>query len=174
MNEIREMGDTRIKNGLGWVVQGSSGSGKSFFIRDLIHHENDIFKEPHSKIIYVYFLDQPHFEELRKKGVLFFNGWEERLTDHEFLADSMLILDDTADQISPLFLRDLYLKYSHHCRCTVISLCHHFFTKTIPYLREILLNTQVTVLLSSPRSIDSVSYWARQVFLKHYVSPLTF
>ena len=166
--EIREFDDPRIASGMGWIVCGSSGSGKSTFIKNLILHSDYVLQKKPTCYIYVYCLWENHFLELEQAGVRFFKGFDhEELQNLEAFRGGMIVYDDCVEQLQdPLFLRNMFCKYTHHLDLHAVCVVHHMYSKTIPHFREICLNAQITVFLSSPRAIDAICTWARQVFAR--------
>ena len=166
--EIQEFDDTRFSPGQGILIVGGTGSGKSFWVKSLIENLDYCMKEIPDSIHYVYCFWQEHFSKLKDLGVKFYPSWDFEILHNPIdMQGGMLIIDDMADKLAqtdPNYLRELYCKATHHCKLTVITLLHHPFSKTVPHLREINLNSQITVLLSSPRSMDAIVCWARQIF----------
>lgn len=165
--DAQQFEDPRIESGLGWLVVGSSGSGKTQFVKNLLLNQEKIFKKPFTCIYYITAFYQDHFKELEDKlNVRFFTSWDhDELRSPESCLGGCWIIDDMAHKLEDKkFLLNQYLVNNHHCDLTTITLLHHWFSKQIPHLREINLNSAVNVLLSSPRSTDAIANWARQVF----------
>ena len=57
--------DVRFKVPANFYVSGQSQSGKSFLVRQLLQHSNELFYPIPTKIIYCYGEYQKEFEELR-------------------------------------------------------------------------------------------------------------
>ena len=166
--EPRAVDDPRLPHALGWLVVGASNSGKSYFVKHLLENLEHVLQKKPAPIWYISHFKQPHFEDLEKLGVKFMKEIPD-FDELEACRGGAIILDDLGDIIGQKdnrYLLQLYTKISHHISCHVITLIHHIYSKTIPHLREICLNSQVNVFLSCPRSADAMNHYARQVFGK--------
>ena len=120
-----------------------------------------------TKILYVYGCWQDLFEKYRDK-VNFYHGW-----DHDDLKlaklprDSLLIVDDAVElHENPDFIRSFYTKDSHHLGVSIICVYHNVYTKLVPHMREISLNTINTILTTNKRAQDQIECLSRQIFKK--------
>ena len=152
------------------ICSGSTSSGKSTFLHSLISDIDYVMTPRPKSIHYCYDTWQESFNELKTKhNVNFIKGFSPELLHLENFRDSLLCFDDTCDFIPDSnWLRLLYTRRSHHLAISCCILIHHLHTKALPFFREIALQTHITILLSSPRCLDSVEIFARQVFKREW------
>ena len=159
----------QLKHPFSALLCGSSFSGKSYFFYHMLDtiDEHSILDFVPSKILYVYEHPQPEFKYLEDK-VDFLQGWSSPKLSVEYLRqhpNSLILVDDCADtHYDANFLRDFYLKHSHHLRWSIITIIHSFHDKRVPFLRSISLNTHYVIFMNSPQASDSVATFCDQRF----------
>ena len=52
------------------IVAGQSGSGKSYFTRELLQNKNTFTPKPPKHVIYVYKEWQPLYDKMKKEGLI--------------------------------------------------------------------------------------------------------
>lgn len=105
-------------------------------------------------------------QESRLKLLYLFDHPEiENIDDND---DVLLILDDTAT-LAPTteWVKDYFIRKSHHNVHSIIAVYHGLFVSQIPFMRQISLNSQITLFTQSHRSLDQVQNFGRQVFTYH-------
>jgi len=145
-------------------IVGPTGSGKTFFVADLIRKRQEIISTPIEKVIYVYSDFQPIFYKLQAEdpNILFTN----RIQDIEELTTDpcLIILDDQMDTLGRGKDNDLvtrfFIKHSHHRGASVALILQNAFK---PGLREININTQYLVMYDQPRDRSTIRTLARQI-----------
>ena len=106
--DAQQFEDPRIESGLGWLVVGSSGSGKTQFVKNLLLNQEKIFKKPFTCIYYITAFYQDHFKELEDKlNVRFFTSWDhDELRSPESCLGGCWIIDDMAPNLSQYTIDD--------------------------------------------------------------------
>ena len=93
--------DVRFKVPANFYVSGQSQSGKSFLIRQLLQHSNELFYPVPTKIIYCYGEYQKEFEELCNVDFNLVEGFPSNLDDLTKGHDqSIVVLDDLMGECS--------------------------------------------------------------------------
>jgi len=138
------------------MVTGPTGSGKSTFVFKLISHLNA------QKIYYFYGAWQAEFK--KHKNIKFIEG----LPTKEFKLNpkfkNVVVIDDLiSDAKSSKIVSDLFTKYSHHCRATIILVSQNLFIQGSA-MRSVSLNTQYFVLFKNPRDCQQIQYLGRQIY----------
>lgn len=73
------------------LVSGPTGSGKSFFVKDLIQHKQDMFSTIPDKIVWFYGIYQSMYDEIQ--DVTFIEGLPSKYRD--FLGShTLFVIDD--------------------------------------------------------------------------------
>ena len=111
--------DVRFKVPANFYISGQSQCGKSYLVRKLLRHLNELFHPVPSKVVYCYGEYQKEFDELH--GVDFIEGFPSDLTHlTQGHKQTLLILDD--QRVSDLFTRG-----SHHKGISVLYLTQNLF-----------------------------------------------
>lgn len=148
------------------VVAGSSGSGKTTFVKKLLENANEMFTEKIDHICYYYNIWQETYEDMEKlMNIDFHQGLptEIDLKQMDSKTHKIIVLDDLQHAISKSLLCQLLLtQISHHKKVTVIYILQNFYYKN---LRDLTLSTHVCVLCRSLRDLQQIRTLARQTQL---------
>lgn len=154
-------------------VVGSTGSGKSYFVKRLLTHQRTMFETPPNRILYCYTVDQPLFREMEEviENISFHKGFPtvQRLQDLAQYPDqhNVLVLDDLAEEtVMSETGKNIFTRHCHHLNITAILLSQNLYTSG-KFSRTISLNTHYFCLLKAIRDTNQVKYLARQAFGQH-------
>ena len=155
--------DVRFKVPANFYISGQSQSGKSYLVRRLLRHLNELFYLVPTKVIYCYGEYQKEFDELH--GVDFIEGFPTDLTQltqgHE---QTLLILDDLMGECSgDQRVSDLFTRGSHHKGVSVIYLTQNLFPPG-KLSRTISLNSHYFIVFKNPRDSLGIATLAKQMF----------
>ena len=162
--------DVQFKTPANFFVSGKSQSGKSFLVRCMLRHLEELFSPIPSKIIYCYGIYQKEFDELARdlpnieliEG--FPNNLYELIEGHD---SSLIVLDDLMSQCSnDQRVSDLFTRGSHHHGISVLYLTQNLFLPG-KLSRTISLNSHYMVIFRNPRDSLGISTLAKQMFPKH-------
>ena len=164
---MNEHYDLRFHGPFTMQVVGGTGSGKSFFVRRLLEHANEMIYPMPDKIIYAYGEWQTMFQEM--KNVEFVRGLTENVVSRENLSGhTLLIIDDLSDSIDEKLIGALFTKISHHRFVSVCFLLNNLYYRGLKNMRDISLNTHYLIIFKSPRDGGSIATIARQMYSKDY------
>lgn len=150
-------------------VYGCQQSGKTYFVKQLLIHRDDMFTEQTTKILYCYTISQPVLEEMEqsidifvmKRGLPSEEDIEE-LTQNR--THTILVLDDLMSEVcnSPQ-AEQLFTIHCHHRNMSIIYLSQNIYyngkkSKTIS------LQMHYITLFRNPRDKSQISTLARQLF----------
>ena len=155
--------DVRFKVPANFYISGQSQSGKSYLVRRLLRHLNELFYPVPTKVIYCYGEYQKEFDELH--GVDFIEGFPTDLTQltqgHE---QTLLILDDLMGECSgDQRVSDLFTRGSHHKGVSVLYLTQNLFPPG-KLSRTISLNSHYFIVFKNPRDSLGIATLAKQMF----------
>ena len=140
------------------VVSGSTGSGKTTWLKNLLHNP-ELLSSPPDKIIYCYGTWQKGFLEMH--DVEFRNGVDIPETDSN--QHTIIILDDLMnDVLKSKKAEDLFTKGSHHKNITVIFILQNLFQQG-RFARSIMLNSHYIVLMNNTRDTLQIKHLGRQL-----------
>ncbi len=122
------MSDTRLQAPLSMVVNGSSGVGKSEWIKKLIRYRDQMIYPPPEKIIWCYRTWQPTYTDLIGQ-VEFVKGLNYKIDGNQA---TLLVLDDMMMQLNDDIV-NLFVA-GRHDNVSVIFVTHNIFFKkyTVP------------------------------------------
>jgi len=168
---MQQVPDIRMKWPFSSIIAGSSFSGKTHLLFKIIKNIESVMNTSPDIIFYCYNLFQPIFNDFPQ--VTFVQGADNEKTSESNLKKLSqqgikvyLIYDDCTPNGN--FLKELYTVLSHHLNLSVTILVQNLFCKDIKELRTVSLNCHYTIFLCSPRAVDSVRHFARQVFAENY------
>lgn len=143
------------------VISGPTGSGKSFFVKDLIHYKGEMFSTVPDKIIWFYGIHQPLYDDIA--DVTFVEGLP--CNYREFLGNNTLfIIDDLMSECGrDKRLTNLFTRGSHHLNLSVIFIIQNFFHKGTE-MRDITLNAHYLLLCKNRRDLSQITHLGKQLF----------
>ena len=150
--------DVRLECPFTMLVCGASGSGKSFFTRNLLYSKSGLMVKPQSRVVWCYGVWQPEFA---------FDNFEfhQGLPTEELLNEGnmILVVDDLMQQAkSSSLVSDIFTKYSHHKNITCICLMQNLFPKGSE-MRNISLNSNYIAVMKNTRDRAQIRSLAAQM-----------
>ncbi len=161
--------DARLHHPSTMLITGPSGSGKSYFAKNLLECGESIFKpyKPGFNIL-VYHTWQNIYQEMTDKGLI--NMSVNGLTDYDYLKEvfeqhkesngSLIIIDDQMDNIDQNIV-NIFTIISHHMNVTCLLLTQSLFLSNKLY-RTISLNSHYICIFKNARDRSSVTQLAKQ------------
>lgn len=148
------------------VVYGPSGSGKTQWIRRLIQNASLVSDPSPKRIIYIYSLWQPVFDEFKKLGVELVRNIPEGIMDQfDGSMPVWIILDDVMNEaFNNDEVAQLFTKGSHHLNISVIFLVQNLFmqSKQRDRAQSIYKNVHYGVYFNNPRDKTIMINFAKQ------------
>ena len=158
--------DVRFKTPANFYICGQSQSGKSYLVRSMLHHLEELFCPVPTKVIYCYGEYQKEFDQLSNIALVegFANDFYELTDGHD---NSLVVLDDLMAQCSnDQRVSDLFTRGSHHRGISVLYLTQNLFPPG-KLSRTISLNSHYMVIFRNPRDSLGITTLAKQMFPKH-------
>jgi hypothetical protein len=152
---VTEIQTTPLQDYSNMVIQGCSGAGKTLLVAKLLLHAHSLFKTAPSLIIFCYKTWQDIYTQIQQQltNVHFLPNLpsEEVLKNMTHGHDhSILVADDMlADIVNSEFCSELFLRLSHHLKCTSILLVQNNISGK--YGSNLTKNCHYTFLLKSAR-----------------------
>lgn len=148
-------------------IIGSSSSRKTTICVSILNNLKDVLSFVPNRVLYV----TPFIQNCMKPFVGkidFIHDWNDSNLSHSSLKTkykrSLVIVDDMAyNHQDKNFLVWCFQHLIKHAGICWIMLCHNLFSKSLPFSREISLNSDIFVLTSSPRTRSTVDIFSRQV-----------
>ena len=152
------------------VVIGSTGSGKTTYVKEVIKQAGGMFKKAPKRIIYCYSVWQPLFTTMKETidTIQFHEGLPTRGELDQWHMEEpdqkLLILDDLMQKGAKSDdVVDIFCQYSHHLNFTVWFICQNAFNATKQF-RTISLNAHYFILFKNQRDEMQVQTLGRQIF----------
>lgn len=145
----------------GIMIGGPSSSGKTTFVKRLLHHYKDMFDPVPLEIVYCYGEYGAHVPELEREGIQTFSG----PPDEELLSKPskpfLIVIDDMMLSIDEAWLNAVFTKKSHHMNFGVIFITQNVFDKKLRVARQ---NSQYLVLMRAPNTALQVRILGQHLF----------
>ena len=157
--------DVRFKTPANFYICGQSQCGKSYLVRSMLNHLDELFYPVPSKIIYCYGEYQQMFDEMLQTipNISFVQGFPNDLYDIAS-SNSLIVVDDLMSQCSKdERMSDMFTKGSHHRGISVMYLTQNLFPPG-KQSRTISLNSHYMIVFKNPRDSLGISTLARQMF----------
>lgn len=150
------------------IISGCSGSGKTYFLSNLIKYRNDLFHTTPNQIIFIYKHWQDIYNDIEESmdNTIFMDSLpsEEELKSLVYGNEhSLLICDDMITEIgNNPFISDVFTRLSHHLKISTILLVQNLSSPS-KYQSTISRNAHVSVLMKSPREAYSIRVLGAQL-----------
>ena len=143
------------------IIAGPTGSGKSYFVRDVLKQRKDVIHPAPDHTVWFYGVYQSLYDEI--PDVTFVEGIPSNFRDH-IRGKTLFIIDDLmAECGSDTKLSHLFTRGSHHWNLSVIFIAQNIFHKG-KEMREISLNAHYLFLFKSRRDVNQVVHLGRQLY----------
>ena len=124
----------RFKTPANFYICGASQCGKTFLVRSMLHHCDELFEPKIAKIIFCYGEYQSAFDSMMQTipkqtipNLTFVEGFPKNLNDM-LCTNCLVIVDDLMSQCSQnQSMSDLFTKGSHHRGVSVMYLMQNLF-----------------------------------------------
>ena len=149
LSDVKEF-DVKFKHPFNLLCSGPSQSGKSCFVKTLLH-KREIEPFP-SKVILAYKEWQPLYDEMKEQGLVqvFVPGLEDVINHVDGITPSLLILDDLQHEAAKNdFVSSMFMRGSHHRNCSCIFIVQNLYFQG-KNARDIALNAHYYVIFRNP------------------------
>ena len=152
----RKIYDGRLPEVFRMVISGSSSTGKSHYIEELLQNHHGLLHKDFDKIIYLRGVETEKDKKLIKNfgdKIEIIDGIpkEETLTtlcDNNGKENYVLVIEDLDDEVSKsALISKFFTAYSHHLHCSVIYTTQNFFKNGVERL-SIIRNATHLVLFN--------------------------
>lgn len=145
------------------TIFGSSGSGKTTFVKRLIEQAPHITNTPPKRIIYFYGVFQPLFKTMPNVEFVeglppSFNRYLDGITPTWLIIDDLMEKAGSSEEVANLFVRG-----SHHLNASVINLTQNLYSKGSK-TRTLNLNSHYLLYFKNPKDKSMIDHVARQMF----------
>jgi hypothetical protein len=167
--------DGRLPKIFRMVISGSSSTGKSHFIGELLENQNGILHEDMDKIIYLRGVETEKEQRLKKEfgsRIIFYDGIppeEILLKECEAKGNEnhVLVIEDLDDEVSKsAVISKFFTAYSHHLKCSVIYTTQNFF-KNGPERLSVMRNCTHLILFNINLDETVIRFIAQKIYPKN-------
>ena len=151
--------DPRMKHPFTCIIAGPTGSGKTYFVRRLLAHIEEMMKPLPDHIVWYYGEWQPIYATIR--GVEFVEGLPD-IGSLDPQKRHLVIIDDLMSETDER-ITSLFTKKSHHRNISVIYIVQNVFHKGKEN-RTISLNSHYIVMFKNPRDASQITHLAKQMY----------
>lgn len=167
------MCDLRLRNPFSMLVAGSSQTGKTRWVRELLKRASELYSRKPGPVYFFHREWQPIFEEMRKELPAI--RFERDMPDMSFFktisgTNATVILDDLLHKISAE-TTELFTVGCSRYGVNIIFITQNLFDRS-PHFRTISLNCKYFCIRKNPRDSSSILHFARQI-MPHNVTFLS-
>lgn len=154
---------------LSLLVCGSSFSGKSTLVAEILLNKAEMFTDEIKEILYVYNVWQPLFDRMETQipNIKFVNSIPSKEEIENFTSNKdhkLMVLDDQMLYLSSnKDITEYVTVHCHHRNLSTIIILQNIYHKA-PCLRDISLNVQGIILFKNLRCYQQVRQLANQMF----------
>ena len=151
------------------LVAGSSSSGKTTLIFEILKQKDYMFTEPPVQIMYAYGAWQSKFTEMQKciPNIQFFDGLPTKQDLDTWASDGkhrILVLDDLMNRVErDADSADIFTQKSHHKNISLYFLVQNIYSQG-KYFRTISLQAHYIILFKMRRDENSIYTFSRQLY----------
>ena len=154
------------------LIAGSTSSGKTHLVSQILKHREKLIEKPVAKIIYYYKTWQPLYDVMRSEipEIIFKNELD--ITEPEKSSINkctVVIFDDVSEAMrygpTAIFILSHFTIFSNHCRYLTIYICQNLYEQT-RYQRTLSLNCSYLILFRNLRDSEQIARLAVQVYGK--------
>jgi hypothetical protein len=153
--------DIKFKLPFGAIVSGSSNTGKTQFLLQLIKNADEMFEPKINDILYCYGQYGKHITELQNLDVKVHSGIPPDTLLDQLNKPFLLVLDDLIDSIEQKSLSSFFTRRNHHENFGVIVVTQNLFAKTLMVARN---NSSYVILTRSPNALLQIRNFGVQIF----------
>ena len=169
--------DLRFRHPSSFVIVGSTMSGKTTWVLNVLRNAKALFENPKctQNVIYFYKIWQEKFDEADRDGLVTEFIAEKPTTEiiiektEKYKKDggSCLIIDDYANDMNMKDIQ-IFTVLTHHLSCCTFIMSQSLFPKCAAY-REISLNCTYNVIFKTTRDFRQFRTFAQQLFPRNWM-----
>ena len=157
-----EVHDVRFSHPSTFFVAGSSGSGKSVFLKKLITNFDFLFENRIGRVVWCFSAAQPFFNDKELEHVEFVHGFDPEVYKRNS-EPTFLILDDLMTELAKSDELSVFFTKNRHMNLSVAFVTQNLFAKGIPY-RTMSLNANYIVVMRMIRDKQQIATLVSQMF----------
>jgi hypothetical protein len=159
--------DFRFRTPFGLLCFGPTGSGKTWFIRELLRNRRLCFDNPPERVVYVYSQWQNAYDDMLADDpkIQFTQDLMDVIGNGSYFDKKMvnlLILDDMASAVADSKdASNLFTRGVHHKNISVIHICQNMYQQG-KAMRNLHLNSHYFILFKNVRDHNQIKLLGRQ------------
>ncbi|KAF4529260.1 hypothetical protein B566_EDAN017701 [Ephemera danica] len=158
--------DVVLETSIYFVVAGSTGSGKSYFVFNFLKNIDIMVDKKIIEVVWCYGADQILYDDVKKSckaPVRFIEGLPSlsKIAPEQSPPSRLVVLDDQMREANEQVV-DLFTKGSHHRNLSIIFITQNVFHQGKGQ-RDISLNSHYLVAMKNPRDRQQILHLARQI-----------
>merc|ERR1711954_591180 len=157
--------DIRLKENFKMFVSGPSRCGKTVFVSKLLEKIHAFAKIPPAKVLYIYKVWQPKYDEIMSLGVNFMEDSDNIVNDIKSGVSGhpmLVIFDDLIGSSSLKVIADLFTVDARHMNMSLVFLSQRMFVNNEAF-RQISQNCDYFVIFKNPRDSSEIRTLVQQL-----------
>lgn len=163
------MYNVQLKTPFTCIVAGSTGTGKTSLVYNILRYRKSLFSTPPEKVFLFYNVRQELYDSMLQSGAVdeIYEGLPamqeliDMIAPHKAGGGTCCIFDDSLQDVNEN-LEKIFTQISHHHNCSVFFMSQNIFYQSTRY-RTMNLNTQYLFVMKYPRAMGQVMLLARQI-----------
>ena len=147
------------------LISGSTASGKSFLLKEILKYKNILIKGPPERIIFCYSAWQTNYDEIQRLLPLI--EFNEGIIDTDIIHSNqrnLIIFDDLMKEcLASESVMKLFTVGSHHRNCSIFFISQNVFSQG-KYARDISLNANYMIVFKNHRDQMQFKVLGRQMY----------
>lgn len=143
------------------LIAGGTGTGKTKWLIKFIKNTENLMDNLPKHILYCYSEINDDIMEMKRDGIEIFNGIPDKETIKSKPTNTLVILDDLANEIKPDYLDMIFTRGSHHWHINIVLVTQNLFDKNIKVAR---INSHYIILMKSPQSLLQIRTLGNHLF----------
>merc|ERR1711954_306817 len=157
--------DIRLKENFKMFVSGPSRCGKTVFVSKLLEKIHAFAKIPPAKVLYIYKVWQPKYDEIMSLGVNFMEDSDNIVNDIKSSVSGqpmLVIFDNLIGSLSLKVIADLFTVDARHMNMSLVFLTQRMFVNKEAF-RQISQNCNYFVIFKNPRNSSEIRTLAQHM-----------
>ena len=154
------------------LVAGSSGSGKTTWVRNVLSLRHKIFSTVPARVFWFYAVHQPIYLQMKREGLVHelldvtknmptYESIADQVSPYKNRGGSIVVFDDCLSLISKEF-ENIFCRLSHHENLGIFFMTQNLMYQS-PIYRTMSLNAHYFVVMKTDRALAQVGILGKQI-----------
>lgn len=154
------------------IVAGSSGSGKTTWVRNVLAIKHRIFSTNPRKVFWFYAVHQPIYLQMKREGIIdelidvnnnvpTYESLSDMVSPYKDRGGSIVVFDDCLTLLTKEF-ENIFCRLSHHQNIGIFFMTQNLLYQNQSY-RTMSLNTHYFIVMKTDRALAQIGILGKQI-----------